>query len=391
MVHPEVSFFLALALLLIIFVLSPTLMTLRFIDATPNRLLSTDTITFPALKRFITFIQLGVSVFLIIASVVVKRQINYSLIKEPGQNHDQIVYVSAPDGITNEGISTMRNGWRKYNPNILDVIALSQLPDRIGSKEVNSEFYQVAVDPGFRDFFNLQMEEGRWFDPNASDSTFIVNQAAKEKLKANPALSSGVIQDINGIFNQPEKPIKIKRGRDYGYHWLCIRVLEVDIRRTVQKLSEDFSATDKVANVQYLNDHFKTWIVYQDKLNKLSGILTVIAGLLSCCAIYALSVSLVRDKLKQIALHQIFGATTSNVAMLLIKDFVKQLVMALLVCLPLSYILLKELLRTFTYATHLTWLDPVFPMAYCIMVIISVCGFQAWNLKRTNSITVLKG
>ena len=72
----------------------------------------------------------------------------------------------------------------------------------------------------------------------------------------------------------------------------------MDIRRTVRLLSEIFSTDGQIAHVNYLNPHFRSWIDYQDKLNILSGILAVISVVLSCFAIYGLSVSLVRDKIK---------------------------------------------------------------------------------------------
>src|SRR5688572_22223862 len=294
-------------MLFLILAVSPVLMTLRFIRASPNRLLRTDTITFPRLKRAITFIQLGISIFLIITSVVVRRQINYSLVKEPGYNHDQIVYLNSPSGITNEGIMALRSGWKTFNPNILNVMAVSQLPDRVASKEVGSEFYLLFVDPGFRDFFDLRMEEGHWFGPNVGDSTIVTNRKGKEQMGGNPANLIGVVRDLNGRFNQPEKPVKIKLAGDNKYNWLCVRLLEVDIRRTVNLLSDQFSFEGKKAHVNYLNKPFQSWIEYQDRLNALSGLLTIVSGLLSCCAIYGLSVSLVRDKLKQIAVHKLFG------------------------------------------------------------------------------------
>ena len=118
--------------------------------------------------------------------------------------------------------------------------------------------------------------------------------------------------------------------------------------------------------------------------------LAVVAGLLSCFAIYALSISLVRDKLKEIAVHTLFGATTLNITVLLLRIFVRQLGLAVLVFVPVSYIVVTEVLRTFIYSTRLSWLDPVYPVAYCLLVMISICGFQAINLKRMNTVNALK-
>lgn len=386
----NIRLMMTVGILFIILAISPVLMTIRFVRATPNRLLSADIITFPSLKRIIAFLQLGISIFLITSSVVVRRQINYSLIKEPGQNHDQIVFFNSPAGITNEGVRNLRAGWKQFNPNILDVMAVSQLPDRITSKEIGSEFYLLQVDPGFREFFNLNMQEGYWFGPNSNDSALVTNKIGKEHLGKNQQNVIGIIEDINGAFNQPEKPIKITLGRDYHYNWLCVRVLEVDIRRTVEQISRSLSFRGEIAHVNYLDSHFESWVDYQDRINKLSAILAIISVVLSCFAIYGLSISLVRDKLREIAVHKLFGARTAHITYLLVREFVKQMIIALAVFVPIAYILLTELLRTFVFSTKFMWIDPVYPIVYCVLVIITICGFQALSLNRTDVASALK-
>jgi putative ABC transport system permease protein len=371
--------------------LAPLFMMLKFTQATPTRLLSTETITFPRFKRVIMFLQLGISIFLIVASIVIKRQVNYSLLKEPGRNHDQVVYMSYPKGLTNEGLRSIRDGWKKNNANIVDVMATSQLPDQINSKELNSEFYFMAVDPAFKDFFNLRMVQGNWFKANDGDSIAVVNEKGKEILGNNMHNVIGVFENLNGMFNQPEKPIKINIAPYFNYNFLCIRILEVDIRRTVDYLSTFFEPRTQKASVYFFNKRFDEWMRYQDRLNTLSEILAIISGLLSCCAIYGLIVSIVRDKLKQIAIHKMCGASLFNITRLLINEFARQMLIAILIFGPLTYIVIKELLRNFVYSTHFTLLDPVLPIVYCGLVITMLCGFQALSLNRADLSSALKG
>ncbi|NOT77303.1 MAG: ABC transporter permease [Cyclobacteriaceae bacterium] len=389
--HGDIVLLMTILSLFIALTLSPLFLVVRFIRASPNRLLRTDTITFPTFKRTITFLQLGISIFLIIASVVVRRQINYSLIKEPGRNQDQVIYIDSPSGMTNEHISILRSDWKKDNPNIVDVIGVSQLPDRINSQEIGTGLYLLKADAGFRDFFHFTMDEGNWFNVNDDKSMVIVNKNGKVMFKRDTSLIRGVIQDLSGQFNQPEKPIIIKLGSDYNYNWLCVRVLEVDIRRTVSELSRQFSSREGKSNVHFLDSRFENWLNYQDRLNVLSEILTMISLLLSCCAIYGLSVSLVRDKMKQIAIHKLYGAPIQQITQLLVKAFAKEMLIALIVFGPLTYIFLSELLRTFVYATKFNWLDPVYPIAYCAFIISALCVFQALSLNRSNLTSSLKG
>lgn len=371
--------------------IAPLFMTFKFTQATPMRLLSTDTITFPRFKRIITFLQLGISIFLIVASMVIRRQVDYSLLKEPGRNHDQVVYVNYPNDLNHEGLINLRARWKKENANILDVMALSQLPDKITSKELNSDFYFMSVDPDFKDFFNLKMVQGNWFKANDGDSIVVVNELGKKILERNTSNVIGVFEDISGRFNQPEKPIKVNIAPTFEYNFLCIRILEVDIRRTVQYLSTYFEQGRRKATVSFFNSRFEAWLQYQNRLNKLSEVLAIISGILSCCAIYGLSLSMVRDKLKQIAIHKLCGATTLNITRLLVKEFTRQMLLAIIIFGPITYIIIKESLRSFVYATPFTWLDPLLPLAYCGIVITLLCGFQALSLHREDLSNALKG
>jgi putative ABC transport system permease protein len=388
----DIPLLLITGILLIMVGIAPLFMTLRFIRAAPTRLLSTETITFPGFKRFITFIQLGFSIFLIVASIVIKRQVNFSLLKEPGRNHDQVVYLPYPEHMSNDDLSTLRTNWKKYNPNILDVIATSQLPNQIHSKEINSDFYFVSVDPGFVEFLNLKMIEGRGFKANDGDSIFLVNKKGREMLTAGDANMIGVVEDLGSRFNsnQPEVPLKISlASSSQTCSYLCVRVLEVDIRKTIQYLSTFFDRENPVS-VSFIDKGFEEWLQYQDRLNSLSEALAVISAFLACCAIYGLSLSIVRDKLKQIAIRKLYGATTALITHLLVREFVRQIVVAVLIFGPITYLLLREWLRNFVYATHFNWMDPVFPIAYCLLIITILCGIQALGLNRANLTTALK-
>lgn len=144
------------------------------------------------------------------------------------------------------------------------------------------------------------------------------------------------------------------------------------------------------ADVSFLDKHFEDWLRYQDKLNRLSEVLAIISGLLSCFAVYGLSISVVRDKLQQIAVHKLFGASSVNISRLLMREFTRALVKAILIFGPLTYLFLKEILRTFVYSTHFIWLDPLVPLAYCCAIIALLCVFQSLNLNRHELSAALK-
>ena len=245
--------------LLITFGLSPLLITSRFTRASPNRLLSSEAITFPRFKRVIALLQLGISLFLIVASLVVRRQINYSLVKEPGQNHDQIVYLDYPHHLPGT-LNGLRTALKMNNANVVDVIATSQLPHKINSKQLGSNFYFIKVDPEFKDFFDLKVTDGNWFKANDGDSIIVTNERAKQLMGADTANVIGTVSNIDEDFNLPEKPLKIIKSNAFEYNFLCIRLLEVDIRRTVETLSDYFGSFGKACDDSLFEHTFRAMV-----------------------------------------------------------------------------------------------------------------------------------
>ena len=224
---------------------------------------------------------------------------------------------------------------------------------------------------------------------NDGDSILVTNETGKAALNNTPNVI-GVISSMNGPFNQPEKPLKISLSDARHYRYLCIRILEVDIRRTVDYLANSFKVGDRKAKISFLNKRFEEWLTYQDRLNFFSGALAIISGLLSCCAIYGLSVSLVRDKLKQIAVHKLYGASILQITNMLLKEFASQMLAAILIFGPVTYIFIHEWLREFVYSTKFNWMDPAIPLAYCTGIIAILCGFQALSLNRADLNSALK-
>lgn len=364
---------------------APLMLAFKFVRASPTGLLGAGTIAFPKLKRTLTVMQLGVSMLVLVFSLVMKRQINYSLVKEPGRNNDQIVFLDYPSDLTQEGIERLREGWRSFHPNILDVLATSHLPHSITSKEINAPFYKIAIDPMFTRFFDLNMTSGKWFGPNTNDSSFVVNESGW-RLAGNSANILGVVDDLSGHFNLPQKPVKFYRAKTARYNYLFIRVLEVDIRRTVKFLSTTFNN----AEVQFLNPKFNSWLQYQDRLNTVSNLLAIIGAVLSCCAIYGLSLSIVQEKMKQLAVHKIFGANVLNIALMLVRHFGREVILAVLFFSPVTYILVTEMLRNFAYATSLQWYDPVVPVLFSVVMIAGLSLTQALRLNLRSLVSSLK-
>lgn len=385
----DFALLLSIVSLFVLIGIAPLWMSLRFVRASAGRLLSTEAISFPRFKRNITIIQLGISISLIIAGLVIKRQISYSLIKEPGLNYDQVVYVRYPEGMTTQQFQESRNQWKK-NPNIMDVTAISALPDHVSGRQLDTRLYYINADYSFRDFFHLQMVKGRWYGPNDMDSMVVNQKAIRQGRYAKHVI--GVVEDFGSMFNQSEKPMVVQLApSSTDYHFICFRVLEVDIRKTIGLLSTDMQTrSSKPGPVSFMNKSFEDALHYEDRLNSFSELLTIISGIIACCAIYSLSLSRARDKQKQIAIHKIMGASTLNIIFLLVAEFVQQLLIAILFFGPCIYLFLKEWLRNFVYAADFNWSDPLISLGYCTSIVAVISLLQVLRVNKVSLVAVLK-
>jgi putative ABC transport system permease protein len=174
------------------------------------------------------------------------------------------------------------------------------------------------------------------------------------------------------------------------YNFLCIRILEVNIRGTLALIERMFAEEGTRIRITFLDKNYLHVMEYENRLGTLTGLLTLISGLMACCAIYSLSLSVSRDKLRQIAVHKIFGASMVNLVMLFVRDFARQTGFAILIFAPITYILLGEWLRIFVYAADFSIVDFATAVAYCGVIIFATCGAQAIRLNGRNLVEVLK-
>jgi putative ABC transport system permease protein len=176
----------------------------------------------------------------------------------------------------------------------------------------------------------------------------------------------------------------------YRPNYLCVKVLEVDIRRSQEFLENYFSENGRKPKVSFLNQRFEQWVKYQDQLNNISIVLTTVALIVSCCAIYALTISFVRDNLKQIAIHKLCGANNLNLTRILTREFAFQTLLVALLAGPLAYLVIKELLREFVYATQVTLLNFTYPLVFVVLTVIILSALQVVTLNRNDLSSSLK-
>lgn len=171
------------------------------------------------------------------------------------------------------------------------------------------------------------------------------------------------------MFNLADKPVLISTNSN-EYNFLMIRIIEVDIRKTMTYIERMFlESYGKPVTLTFLDQHYAATLAYEDRLNRLSNVLSVVSLIMAVCAIDALSLSRMADNLKQIAIRKTFGASDFQIVRKLSVRFLELMIGAIFFFGPLTYLLLIEWLRNFAYAARFSWSDPLVSIGCCLVVV----------------------
>ncbi|HLG40859.1 MAG TPA: FtsX-like permease family protein [Chitinophagaceae bacterium] len=127
--------------------------------------------------------------------------------------------------------------------------------------------------------------------------------------------------------------------------------------------------------------------------NKMQGIFYAFAGLsllIACLGLFGLSIYVVERKVKEVGIRKVLGASVPGLVNLLSKDFLKLVVIAIVIATPLSLVFMNEWLKDFAYRINIGWM--VFIVAGCSAVLIALItvSFKAIKVAMANPVTSLR-
>jgi putative ABC transport system permease protein len=228
----------------------------------------------------------------------------------------------------------------------------------------------MVVDDEFDDVYKLELIEGRFFDkirPSDLNALVINEAAAKEYRNSESIIGSkiilngpqeviGVVKDFNyRSLHHKVEPLLIGNFQHFG--WIDVKFEQDkanEVITAIQKLWIDFKVPDPLAYrfhdeqlaIQYSNDV---------QAKKLMLVLSIISIIIAAVGLYAVSVFTITQKTKEIGIHKVNGAKINELLLVINKKFLLWILMALIVSIPLSYILIDKWLQNFANQTQMSW------------------------------------
>lgn len=328
-------------------------------------------------RKSLVTVQFSISIFLIIATIIVFKQFNFMRTQDMGFDQDQVMVIDIPnDTSVSKRIDVVKNELLQLS-SVKSVSSTSSIPgsghgaltmnvSQSGASEIkviNTYF----TDEKFIETLDIELVSGRYFSKESStdpDRAFVINESAAKFLGWDQPLNKkvvsplgqdgvviGVVKDFNykSLHSSIEPLIIMNTPQSQGY--LLVRLNTKNVHQTVEQISEGWKKFDPDHPYEYffLDEKFQTQYIKEERLVKIFTYFSTLAILISCLGLIGLAIFTNELKTKEIAIRKTLGASRIQVLKLLSKDFLGLILLASVIAWPTSYYLVSNWLSEFAY------------------------------------------
>lgn len=363
------------------------------------------------LQKSLVVVQFVLASLLIIITFVLYMQFNHLTHAKLGYDDTNIVLVN--DQTTHSKASVVKTALLK-NPNIIDVAPKNGGTWVTGAKlstDSTISFQYETVDESFIPELKIPIVQGRNFSPafpSDSNNSILVNEAFVKKAGwANPIGQTvnfiyndneiyhvvGVVKDYHyASMNEKIDPqlFTMKNANDYGTFYIKIKPNTASeslkfIQKTFHELFplNPYSYTFKNDANRKQYDDVAKW----KEIMLFGAILTIF---ISCIGLFGLSVLSGEKRTKEIGIRKVYGASVGSIIKLLSKDFLKLVLLALIISTPIAWMVARRLLQNMLYKISLSWWIFLIPDLLVILVAFTTIYFQTNRTANANPVKSLK-
>jgi putative ABC transport system permease protein len=333
------------------------------------------------LRKSLVTIQFALSILLIIATIVVNRQMRYMATRDLGFEKDQVVVIP----LTNTGMEAKSNelitALKKY-PEIESVSVSNRVPGQTfngygiipeGRRQEEHLLSDVLeTDADFTSVYHISMKEGRFFSPQmATDTTdaIVINEAMTRYLnwekpvgkefeihEARKGRIIGVMKDFNfASLRESVQPLALILSNNPLY--LSARLRSGTTQPSLEHIRKEW----KVLSNQYPFDYFfmdeqvNKFYKRDNQLQQILGIFAAFAIAIACMGLFGLSVYTARQRTKEIGIRKVLGASVMGIAALISNEFLRLVIIASLISFPVAWWVTHKWLQDFAYRIDIKW------------------------------------
>jgi predicted permease len=368
------------------------------------------------LRKGLVVFQFAISTILIVAAFLIYQQIRFIKNRNLGLNKDQVVY------ITNEG-NVMKNENAFMNalkgmPGIVASSTSDQLPIRIGSnfqgvswpgkgadESVLIDYLWVGYD--FAKTMQLEMVEGRTFSSEfpTDQQGLVINETAAKLMKLKPPYVGqlltvddqkqpviGVVKDFSSSHLSKKIAPTLIRYASGTNRFFLVRIQPDKTEAALASLGSVYKKfnPEYPFSVKYMDESFAKMYTSEQVIGRLSASFTVLAIFVACLGLFGLATFTAQQRTKEIGIRKVLGATIGQILVLLSKEFLRLVLIAVAIAMPLAAYFMHGWLDKFAYHVEISWWVFAATALLALVLAMLTVSYQSVKTARMNPVKSLR-
>ncbi len=362
-------------------------------------------------RKTLVVVQFVLSIFLIVSTIVVYRQMDYMQNKDIGFVRDNVFYAWMEGELASK-YETVRTRLLQ-SPGIDQVTMATQLPIEIGNSTIGVEwegkdpdeevlFANLDVDFDFIQTMKMEMAEGRPFNREMISDTvgYIVNESGAEKFgftdgTANKDLTMwgrkgkvvGVVKDFNfGSLHAPIEPMIMRVSPKV--EWGCLLVRAKDGQTTealasLEKIWKEYAPAYPY-RYSFLNQDWEEFYKAEGQRGKVFNSLAGLSIFISCLGLFGLSAFSAERRIKELGIRKVMGASIAGLLRLMATEFTALVLIAAVIGCPLSWYFMNMWLQNYAYHIDVGWITLIVATLLCLVVSLGTILYHSLKATMTN-------
>ncbi len=368
-------------------------------------------------RKALVVVQFSLSVFLILGTLVIFRQVRFLRERPVGYNKDNVVIFGVGSRFRQD-ITTVKAELLS-NPDILSVTLTDVAPyrwqsnagvgdvDWEGKSNQQVKMVMTSVDYDFLETFQLEMEEGRFFSREFTtdpEDAFVVNAAAVRAMEMENPVGKwlkvwdfnnriiGVVKDYH-FESLHNEIIPMAMRIDPNWHsQACVRIAPHRVPDTLAVLEAKWKEfyPEYPFEYRFLDDTLKNLYRSEYTIGEIVTTFTLLALFISCLGIFGLSSYTAERRTKEIGIRKVLGASVSSVVRYLSQEFFLLVAIANILVWPVAYFVLRKWLQAFAYQITISWWTFVLTGVFVLVVSLLTSGLQVIRAARADPVKALR-
>lgn len=377
------------------------------------------------LRKALIVVQFGISVFLIIYTTIILQQMHYLQTRNLGYERDHVV-VLPMGGDMWQQFQNLKEAFAQVR-GVEGVTASYETPEYVqwgdgvtatdekGKHEVSLNAMPVDLD--FIKTMKMQLAAGRDFQDadfalmDTSNNyknyrqSYIINETLARKIGWTPQQAIGklltksetgpvvgVVKDFNfSSLHDPIGPLLIFLSRDLTRNFI-VRINGNDVQATLNRLEATWKQRipGRPFSYHFLDEDYNKLYLAEQRSSALFGVAAGLAIVLACLGLFGLAAFTTIQRTKEIGIRRVLGANVGNIALLVAKNFLQLVGIAIVLAVPLAWWAVNKWLQDFAFRIQVQAYVFVVTALITVMIVLYTVGYHAVKVALSNPVKSLR-